>query len=126
MAAPFCPAASVMSRTDTPSPLLRKSCSATSSSCALVLDVVIAPAITCTLTGTLPRFKHCLNQTSGGTTDGRAALRRQGGDRDRRWPWARSGVFATARGARVPGAGERPRGRDAWWPPAGDRGGRDG
>src|SRR5438128_1585484 len=65
MAAPFWPAASVMSRTETPRPLRRKSCSATSSSCAFVVEVVLevvpAAAMVCTLSARVEVFKHCLN-----------------------------------------------------------------
>src|SRR6476620_2289989 len=61
MAAPFWPAASVTSRTDTPRPWARNSCSATSRSCAFVLDVAVGTATVAPYRWPVPRFKHCLN-----------------------------------------------------------------
>src|ERR1044072_455920 len=60
MAAPFWPAASVMSRTDTPRPLRRKSCSAVSSS-----RVLVATAIGCTLTTSRDRVETLFESQGG-------------------------------------------------------------
>src|ERR1700742_2937158 len=100
MAAPFWPAASVMSRTDTPRPLRRNSCSATSSKWAAVLEVGVPDVVVvigCTLTTVRGRVQTLFESRHGGTEpDGRAALRRQGGDRDRRRSGPGAGVLAPA------------------------------
>src|SRR4051794_17007526 len=94
MAAPFWPAASVMSRTDTPRPLRRNSCSATSSSCAAVFEVgvpevvvpeVVAAVIGCTLTTCRGRVQTLFESLRGTETmtelrfDGRVAIVTGGG-----------------------------------------------